>query len=300
MGNQQSRSNLINETINKSATSVILNSSANCGQNNNAIQQLSFSNIKGGDGCNTVFDGISQISVQAPTFTCSSSAENETDLLAKFKTELQQNANSDVSGLAGAVNSESISEVTNKLVNDISNNININSLSNCVQDNYEKQTTDYNNISLTCPAYCNDLGSLLKDETNPIIAKLLSDTCTNKFSNLSQNLVQKSVGECMLSNSNIQKIISDADTSLVQSAESKNSGIDIAEIINSFGLSVFLPLIIIAIVGLVGFYLFSNMTTGTVSSLTGNGPMNPSNYQFSPQGNWSIPPAYGAPPLPPR
>lgn len=276
MGNQQSRSNIINDTINKSATSVFLNSSANCGQNNNAIQELSFSNIKSGNGCNTIFDGISQVSVQAPTFTCSSSAANETDLLAKFKTELDQNVKSEISGLAGAVNSESIAEVTNKLVNDISNNISINTLSNCVQDNYAKQTADFNNITLSCPAYCNDTFT----ETNPVIAKLLLDKCTNKFTNINQNLLQKSVGECILSNNNIQKIIADADTSIVQSAESKNTGIDIAEIINSFGLSVFLPIIIIAIVGLIGFYLFTSIGgSGSGSSV--------------PQGNWMNPPRPG-------
>jgi len=70
-----------------------------------------------------------------------------------------------------------------------------------------------------------------------------------------------------------------------------------------------LPIIIIAVVGLVGFYIFSNMTTGTVQGLTGNGPR-PGNSSV-PQGNWGIPPrpmnympsppAYGGgPQLPPR
>jgi len=301
MGNQQSRSNIINETINKSATSVFLNSSANCGQNNNVIQQLSFSNIKAGDGCNTEFDGITQISVQAPTFSCSSDIANETDLMAKFKTELQQNAKAEVSGLAGAVNSESIAEATNKLVNDISNNININSLSNCVQDNYVKQTADFNNISLSCPAYCNNPG--LCAGLNPTLAKLLCnpDKCTNKFSNINQSIVQKAVGECVQKNSNIQKVIAEADTSLVQSAESKNTGIDIAEIVSSFGLSIMLPIIIMAVVGLVGFYLFSNMTTGTVQGLTGSGSR-PSNWSIPPRlmNYMPSPPAYGGPQLPPR
>jgi|SRR6476660_3601682 len=94
---QSARSNILNETINKSATNVFLNSSANCGQNNSIIQQLSISDIKSQDGCGLEISDISQYSMQAPKFTCTSDTANETDLMAKFKTELEQNAKSVVS-----------------------------------------------------------------------------------------------------------------------------------------------------------------------------------------------------------
>jgi hypothetical protein len=256
MGNQQSRSNVINETINKSLASVILNSSSNCGQNNNAIQQLSISNLKS-NGCNLKIDGISQTSIQSPVFSCSIDSKNESDLLAKFKTELQQNAQSVVSGLAGAINSESVSEVSNKLVNDISNNININSVSNCVQDSYSKQTADINNLELNCPDYCNNPS--LCAGLNPQLAMLLCDPsrCTNSITNINQNLIQKSVSECTLSNSNLQKVITDIGNEISQTAVSENKGIDLAEIISSIGLTVWLPFIIGGVVLLIVFILLN-------------------------------------------
>ena len=271
---QQSRSDILNDTINKSATSVFLNSSSNCGQNNNSIQQLSFSDIKTGKGCNTIFDGITQMSVQSPIFSCTSNTANETDLLSKFKTELQQNSKSLVSGLSGALSSDSISTATNKLVNDVSKNISINSLSNCVQDNYSKQILDFKNIELSCPAYCGN-PDLCSGLSLPLAQLLCNpDKCTNKFNDINQTILQKSIATCTLSNSNLQKTIDDIGNELTQTSTSENTGIDLAKIISSFGLTVWLPFIIIGVIGLFLVYIVYSMSSGSLT---------PSKSQLAPQ-----------------
>lgn len=223
MGLQSATSKAISETVNKSMTNVMMSSSASCSQTNVATQELNFNDIVAPTGCNLEFSGISQTSVQTPNFSCSSDNKNDTELSAKFKTELEQNAKAAVSGIGGAVVSKSDSETINKLTNEISTNINVSNVSSCVQDNLSQQKMQFGKIQTSCPAYCNDL-TMCKGEL-----KSLCDMskCTTSFKNISQSLTQAAVANCTSKNSNVQKIINEAASKLSQKAESKNEGINV-------------------------------------------------------------------------
>jgi hypothetical protein len=238
MGNQQSTSTAISDVVNKSMTNVLISNSSTCGQNNSSVQELSFDNIEAGDGCSLSFNNISQTTSQTPNFTCSSQSQNETELLNKFKTELEQQASAAVSGLGGALNSEATSNTISMVRNEIENNINISNTSTCVQNNVSEQLLNFSKIKTSCPAYCRN-PSLCKG-----VEKLCDmDKCETDFSNISQSITQAAVANCLSSNSTITKIINDAANDISQTAESKNTGIDLFASLASFGSSL-IPLII--------------------------------------------------------
>ncbi len=245
MGNSQSTSQAVSDIVNTSMTNVLMSSSNNCGQNNSASQQLDFNDISAGQGCNLSFDGISQKLIQTPNFTCSSNSNNESQLMASFQSQLDQNANAAVSGLPSALNSQAISQTISKLKTDISNNIQINQVSNCVQNNIAEQKMKFGKISTSCPAYCN----------NPLLCKGVESLCdmskcTTKFSNISQDLTQAAVSSCLASNANLTKVISDVSNKISQTAESKNTGISMAGIASSL-----IPLLIIVCI-ILSVYLY--------------------------------------------
>lgn len=214
MGNQQSTSAAISDVVNKSMSNVLLSSSNSCSQNNSAIQEINFKDIKTTGGCQLKFSGISQATFQSPNFTCSSSSANSSDLSTKFKNELDQQAAANVSGLGG-LNSAANSSTISNLKNDITNNINISDVSTCVQSNLAKNTM---NFSLT--ADCTGCG--LKCTGNPQVCE---NTCITSYSDISQNLTQSAVGSCMASNTNVAKVIADASDTIKQTSTASNTGI---------------------------------------------------------------------------
>jgi hypothetical protein len=260
MGNQQSTASAVSDVVNKSVTNVLLNTSSSCKQSNTSVQKLDFSNITAGEGCSLNFNNISQTSTQTPNFSCSNSASNEQNLLNQFKTQLDQQAQSTVAGLAGALNSQSSSEIVNNLKNKIENNINISSVSQCVQDNIAKQKQNYNKIVASCPGYCRNLQQCVG--VDPKLCDM--SKCSTNFSNISQAITQAAVGQCMSSNTNVTKAINDASNQISQIAKSENKGIDFAALFASLGVW-FLPLIICVV-------LFCSSMFGSIAaSMMGEG-----------------------------
>lgn len=218
MGNQQSTANTINDTVNKAMTNVLMNSSSNCSQNNSSVQELSFSDIKSDPGCRLNFSNISQTSVQTPNFTCSSDSKNNADLLNQFKTQLQQQAQATLSGIPGAINSQSVSNTVNKLQNDITNNINVNQVSNCVQNNLASQKAQFGHIESSCPGFC---------QTGcPPGYNCDMNLCSVDFNNISQSITQAAVAKCVSSNSTVTNAVNNAANDLSQTSSAKNTGID--------------------------------------------------------------------------
>jgi hypothetical protein len=247
MGNQQSISTAISDTVNKSMTNVLMSSSSSCTQNNTISQTLTFNNIDLKDtGCTPDFNNINQDSKQSPNFTCSSDNSNNTELLSQFKTQLDQEAKATAENFPIG-NQQSMTTTINNIVNDVTANIDIAQLSTCVQTNSTTQSQIYENIKSGCPKFCND-GCPKGNSCDKSLCKV-------NFSNINQYATQSAVGSCLSSNSNVQKIITDASNTIKQSASSTTKGVDIAGIVNSIGdaissviSSTWLPFIIIGLV----------------------------------------------------
>ena len=256
MGNQQSTTSTINDTINKAVSNVLMSSSSNCAQNNSSNQTISVSNIHA-NNCGLNVSGISQTSTQTPNFTCSSDSQNSADLQNQFKTQLQQQAESQVKNLGGALNSQAVSSAVNTLTNSVENNINISQVSSCVQNNIASQNIQVNGVTATCPGYC----------TTGCPTGYTCDlaNCSVNITDISQNLTQAAVGSCLATNKSLASAVTTAANSISQSASSTNSGIDIVSLLSSFG-----TFYIAIIVGIVVICLAS-LSSSIASALSGGG-----------------------------
>lgn len=250
MGNQESTANVISDVVNKSVTNVLASSSSNCAQTNNLVQEQVFKDLQADEGCSLSFSNISQTSVQSPNFTCSSDSKNDTALASQFKTELLQQANATVSNSTiGNAVANSLNK--NNTINDIANNINISTISSCVQDNFLKQSQGFNTIKASCPAYCRN--PQLCIGLDPKICDM--SKCSINYSDISQSATQSAVASCLSSNANYQKILSETSNKIAQEAKTTNTGVSIPDIIKSGGNALssvigatWLPFIIIGIV----------------------------------------------------
>ncbi len=257
MGNQQSRSSIVQDVVNKSVSNVLMSSSSSCSQNNSMSQDLNISDIIVHGGSLEV-SGISQTGQQIPNFTCSSDSANSSSLANQFKTQLDQQATSALSGLGGAANSESNSSVVGNLKNEIEQNINISNVSKCVQDNLAKQKTNIGKFEINVPGYC--------ATGCPPGYSCDMDACTVKVKDISQSLTQSAVGQCMASNQNLQQAINSASNQIKTSSVAENKGIDVAGMFNSlvsavtgpmkyFVIGIIVVIILVILVG--GYFLMS-------------------------------------------
>lgn len=232
MGNQQSSTTIINDTVNKAATNVLMNSSSECSQNNSLSQIQVFKNISGAKGCSPNFSS-DQSAQQSPNFTCASDSKNESDLLTKFENELTQQAEAQAKNFVVG-NAETRASTSNKIVNDVLTNINISNLSTCIQDNMATQSQSLEGIEYGCPAYCGnpELCRVFLEFGHPELCD--QDKCIVHVADLAQAAVQSAVGNCLSKNTNLQKAINDNAITTTQVSNSKNTGVDVAEIVSSF------------------------------------------------------------------
>lgn len=237
MGNQQSSSTVINDTVNKSLSNILMSSSSTCAQTNSLEQKQVFSNITGDEGCNVTISDVNQTALQSPNFTCSSTKTNESDLMSKFKTELNQQAEAHIKN-STIGNAESRVTNSNKIVNDIVNNISISNVSSCVQDNFLKQSQGVDNVKASCPGYCRNADVCVElVKVSPTFAAAFCDPskCSINVSGFNQSAVQGSIASCLVEDTNYQKVLSESGNTLSQMAKTTNDGVDVAKIIDSTG-----------------------------------------------------------------
>jgi len=228
MGNQQSISNTISETINNSMTNVMMKSSQNCTQTNVASQIMNFEGITAREGCSLSFTGIKQEAKQSPNFTCAMSSANSSELSNALKSQLQQDAAAKVSGVGGALNSQAISTTITNTINNIATNVDVSQVANCVQDNLAEQTMNFQKIEASCPTYCR----------NPQLCKGVESLCDFskcevKFADIEQNMVQEAVASCLSENATVQKAVNDITTEVKQTTTSEAKGVDPAALFSS-------------------------------------------------------------------
>lgn len=235
MGNQQSVAQVKNEVVNKSIANVLMQSSQECAQNNSSIQTMNISGIQ--NDCGGVkISGVNQKSVQAPNFSCSNDTQNSADLMNKLKSQLEANATNELSGVPGALNSQQITDTKNTIINDIQKNINISSVSKCVQDNVASQAMNLTNYIVKCPKCC-DLGTC-KDEAR---------TCNRdiNINDISQDITQSAVASCYQASDNK---VTDLVESLQQAeskSESKSTGfLNITDMSKNAGMMIVISILI--------------------------------------------------------
>lgn len=244
MGNQESVSNTMTDIVNQSVTNVSMETSNTCRQDNTGIQTLNFSEIDADSGCSIIMSDITQTSFAAPNFACSSSTANETELLNKLKTELDQKSEAAVSGLTIGQQKSTSNAIAN-VKNLIQNNISMKTTSECIQNNIAQQKQTYSRIKGSCPRYC----------ANPQLCVGLPPSlcdmskCNISFKNISQSIVQKATSDCLSENANVTRVINETATEIAQASKAATEGA-----INT-GSSAMITacVIVVAIIALIGF-----------------------------------------------
>lgn len=214
MGNQQSISENISNTVNRAMSSVITTNSSSCQQNTNSVQIIDIHGIKTGEYCGLNISGINQESLQTPNLTCAVSNDNSQKLQTDFLTKLKQEAEAVVSGLGGAVNSQAIANVLNNLANDISNNVSVTNTSRLLQNIISSNLTSLYDISGGCPAVCR----------NPNIIPP-EGMCDIDVTDISQKITQAGIANFTSQNKNVTDIINTASSTIEQLTKSSNTGI---------------------------------------------------------------------------
>lgn len=244
MGNQTSTSNAVMDVVNKATTSVMMSNSSKCGQSNTQTQSIDISNIDtSGTSCSININGVHQTAVQTPNFSCLSDSSQSANLKSDLKTAIKQEADSAVSGIGGALNSQAVSNATTKLQNIVDTNVNISNVSSCVQDNLQSNDFKLHFLKSGCPGYC----------ATGCATGFTCDTskCSLNINDISQTATQVAVANCVSKNTALATAITSIANDLTQSAKSKNTGIDLFASLG--GLGVFIPIIISVVLFIVIF-----------------------------------------------
>jgi hypothetical protein len=260
MGNQTSTSQTISETVNKALNDIVMSSSSKCeiGTDISALQSFDFSNSKVQKGCSLNFSNIKQNVTNDTKLTCVNKDTLQNNIESQFKTTLEQLAKSQVSGVAGAVNSAALSENVSKLANDIVTKVDINDLSTCITNNTMKGTLIFKDIPVSCPAYCENPKMCTVSMYKNKICDM--DKCSINYKDISQNIVNTSINDCTSNNETINKIISDAANEIKQTSSSENTGINIG--------GIFAIVLIIVAIG-AGIYFTMNKGVSALASKEG-------------------------------
>jgi len=226
MGATISTQKTIIDTINKSVSDALIENLSSCGINSSILQSINFSNIEA-DNCDISFSNISQSANSFIDVKCIDKNLNEFETLSKIKNNLTNNFKTETSGLNFGLNAN-MNTTIDKKVTEIVNNINIRNLSECINNSIIQQTMNFGNIKV-------------KNCKKPLT-----------FDNISQQIINTQVSDCIGDNQNIAKIVNDIVNETKQDFSTKTVGLD------------FNVIIILLIVAGGGFILFKMNMLKTV------------------------------------
>jgi len=246
LGTSQNLTKNIKEDINKSITNTLIQSSKNCSQNNSSNQFINMSNIKVQKGCKINFSGISQTSTSVPNFTCAQNVSNKEDLEREVNKQLKENIEQTMKGSPGFLDTTvNKTESVNRLVQEVTNNLNISNVGKCVQDNIANQYIKMNGYEASCARHCWD------DDSYKLRCKNKGDCpqedCIANISNISQTLTQNAVSNCMLNENNVNEIVDKYTSNIDTITKNKTEGTNWTVIITVVVICV---VVILCLVGL--------------------------------------------------
>lgn len=258
MGAAQSKVESTNDIVNRAVTNVLMASSSQCASTTSVVQEISFTDLTF-TGCQVSFNNISQDAQLNTNVSCAQDSSNATDLSNTFQNELDQQLKATLSGIPGAILTNSQVQTMNSIKNDIINNININSIANCVSNTIVQQKQTYGRIDVDC-------------RFNSPSERFVD------FSNISQRLLLSHVSKCTQSNTQLAKATAEMDTLIKTVAESSNKGFfnfDMTTYLFSIGSSFLLCIFLLVVSSMIG-YATQNVSPETRNQFfdTINSPQN--------------------------
>lgn len=208
------KSTSVNETVNKTMTNVMMSNAQSCGASTGVNQMISLSDIDA-EGDVTI-SGIKQDSNLKFDFSCMQTSGNQADLSSKFSDQLKQDMKQTTSGYQFQ---PSETETVNRAINEITTNIGMSNVANCMANSFTDQTQLIDKIKAT--------GNV-------------------KIENLAQTAIQDVTATCLQNNSNVTSAIADIQKVLDSKTDQTAKGVDLFASITSLG-----TVWIVAIIGCV-------------------------------------------------
>lgn len=209
MGNFQSsvsysESNLVTNAV----TNVLMESSSLCTQSGAFVQQMDINNVMNNCAEGDInITGVSQNMEIRLNFTCAQSVEQESGLLQKFKNDLDKQISAKTEGAGLPLSSnQSMSASITKIKNNITTNIKISNVAQCVQNTIASQRMTLSNIIRNCPKGAGSGNINIRD--------------------IKQQLVASSVASCIQNNKALNKASQELENKLKEFLESSTKGID--------------------------------------------------------------------------
>jgi len=238
LGTSQNLTKNLKEDINKSITNTLLQSSKNCSQNNSSNQFINMSNIKIQEGCKPNFSRISQTSTSVPNFTCAQNVSNKEDLEREVNKKLKENIEQTMKGSPGFLDTTvNKTESVNRLVQEVTKELNISNVGKCVQDNIANQYIKMDGYEASCAKHCWD------DDSYKLRCKNKGDCnqedCIVNISDISQTLTQNAVANCMLKENSVIKVVDKYASDIDSKIKNATEGINLTTIIIVVSIVVF-------------------------------------------------------------
>lgn len=227
-----SATNLVNEAL----TTTIINVSNNCSSDSNNAQEIGISNINA-IGCSVNINDIAQNQKITTDFTCVQNTDNSSMIKNQFESQLKQDLSAAVSGLNVNLNSQSDVESVTNITNKIVNTIDMNTVSNCIANTIASQKITIDGIRVDCT----NMPAGTAREVN--------------IGNLKQLMVNTSTASCTQTNSNLTSAINELQTLVDNKIKADTSGISSTAII-----MIIVVIIIICVVGLAIFMGFNPLS----------------------------------------
>jgi hypothetical protein len=203
MGAQISKAKSSSSILNESMMSIMKENETKCSASQTSGQIMTISNIES-IGCSVNITGLSQEIDATNTIKCYQTTINETELKKKLAAKLKENIAAETSGIGGALFSSSDSESISNIVNDMTTNINIKELLECVNIQANKQIIDISSIKVTCnPGEDNSLN----------------------IQNISQKILATQISECVSTSETLTKAMDELDVQIDKTVSAKNLGI---------------------------------------------------------------------------
>jgi len=265
MGNQQSTSETITNVTTEAITSVLLESSQKCEQSGSTQQTINISDIDlSGTGCNLIIDDVTQEVFAEFKLDCAQKNESQTSIANDLKLKLEQLANATNSGITIG-NSESRAKALANTTTKIENNIDMKSITECVQKTLNTQDMSISNIKGGCPAFCNN------PNPEPYQIEAMEKNCNMRVSNISQRVVKGAVANCLGENTSFNDVVNESAAEFAQETSAEVEGVDAFASMASMG-SFLLPCVACVVLVICSFSSSSAATGGGGSGGDGPGP----------------------------
>lgn len=220
MGGNSSKVKSETNIVNKAMTNVMMKNTSNCKASGGVKQTLNLGKIKS-DGCQVIMDGISQNAVSELNFSCVQDSGNDAEILGEFKSELDKELKAQLSGL-GINNKSEVDSITN-ITNDISTNISMENLSECIASNFTDQKMETGDIEVKCYEW-----------QTPFERRVT-------VKNVNQAAVSKTTATCLQTQKQATESINKLESILKEKAKSKNDGFTLDSLFTLLGLASLLP-----------------------------------------------------------